>query len=196
VGLFPEQHVSWNWLRERAVSLARPDRPLQALNLFAYTGGTTMSLAHAGVQVTHVDASAPAVRWARDNARDSGLADKPVRWIVEDARKFVTRAVRRGTQFDMIILDPPSYGHGPTGKLWKIEADLAPLLADCLGLLAGPAAVLLITGHSEHCNERFVVDCLTAYDGEIEIETGRSGLGNINGKILDAGFFVRAIVKS
>jgi 23S rRNA (cytosine1962-C5)-methyltransferase len=118
------------------------------LNLFAYTGGSTLAAAAAGASVTHVDAAKNIVAWARRNAELSGLADAPIRWIAEDATTFVRREVRRGNRYDGLILDPPSYGHGPKGEVWKVERHLAPLLTSCRDLLSDRRAFLLLTCHS------------------------------------------------
>ncbi len=145
LGVFPEQAENWQWI-DRQVRRRRD--PLRVLNLFGYTGGSTLAAAAAGASVVHVDASAPAVRWARGNAELSGLDDHPIRWIVEDARKFVRREVKRGNQYEAIVLDPPSYGHGPQGQAWQIQRDLLPLLQDCRQLLSPQPAFVLLTCHS------------------------------------------------
>lgn len=145
VGVFPEQAANWDWIARR-VHAAR--RRLKILNLFAYTGGSTLAAAAAGAEVVHVDAAKNVVAWARRNAELSGLADHPIRWIAEDARRFVRRELRRGNRYDAVILDPPSYGHGPKGEVWKIERHLLPLLAACGELTAGQRAFLLLSCHS------------------------------------------------
>lgn len=118
------------------------------LNLFGYTGVASLALAAAGAEVTHVDASKKSVGWARENAELSGLADRPVRWIVEDARKYVAREVRRGSRYHGIVLDPPKYGRGPTGEVWRLFEDLPGLLADCAALLADDADFLLLNAYA------------------------------------------------
>ena len=117
-GLFPEQAVNWDWFREKIQSA---NRPVTVLNLFAYTGGATCAAAKAGAKVTHVDASKGMVAWAKENAKSSGLEEAPIRWLVDDCVKFVEREIRRGNKYDAIIMDPPSYGRGPKGEIWKIE---------------------------------------------------------------------------
>lgn len=117
-GLFPEQAVNWDWCAEK---IKNAGRPIKVLNLFAYTGGATLSAAAAGASVTHVDASKGMVGWAKENAASSGLIDAPIRWLVDDCVKFVEREIRRGNKYDAIIMDPPSYGRGPKGEIWKIE---------------------------------------------------------------------------
>lgn len=140
-GLFPEQAVNWQLLKS---IISSADRPVKALNLFAYTGGATLACAAAGAAVTHVDASKGMVSWARDNAAASGLADKPVRWIVDDCEKFVKREIRRQNKYDIIIMDPPSYGRGPGGEVWKLEDCVYELVEVCSQALSDrPLAFLL-----------------------------------------------------
>ena len=117
-GLFPEQAVNWDWFSDL---IRHAGREVRVLNLFAYTGGATLAAARAGAHVTHVDASKGMVRWAKENAQAAGLADRPVRWLVDDCRKFVEREIRRGNTYDAVIMDPPSYGRGPKGEVWKLE---------------------------------------------------------------------------
>lgn len=144
VGLFPEHAAVW-----RALAEVCRDRPAAAvLNLFAHTGAATLAAAAAGARVTHVDAAGNVVRWARRNAELSGMGDRPIRWIVDDARKFVTREARRGQRYDVVLVDPPAYGHGPRGQRWSIDDDLVALLGACRGLLA-PGAWLALSCHSQ-----------------------------------------------
>lgn len=145
LGIFPEQADHWDWI---ARHVRTAERPLKVLNLFAYTGGSTLAAAAAGAEVVHVDAAANVVAWARRNAELSGLADAPIRWITEDASKFVGRELKRGNHYDAVILDPPGYGHGPKGETWKLEEDLDGLLAACLELTAGSRQFVLLTCHS------------------------------------------------
>ncbi len=136
-GLFPEQAVNWDWFSEliRRRKNEEPERPVRVLNLFAYTGGATLAAAAAGAQVTHVDASKGMVNWAKENAAASGLENAPIRYIVDDCQKFVEREIRRGNRYDAVIMDPPSYGRGPKGEIWKIEDaiyDFVRVTADVL----------------------------------------------------------------
>lgn len=149
VGLFPEQAENWAWIAERIDERRNPtSAPCRVLNLFAYTGASTLATAAAGAEVTHVDAAKSAVSWARASAERSGLIAAPVRWIIEDVRKFISRELRRGKKYDAVILDPPSYGHGPAGEAWKIDDHLPPLLADCARLTEGRRAFFVLTCHS------------------------------------------------
>ena len=131
-GLFPEQAVNWDWF---SPLIEKAGRPVKVLNLFAYTGGATLSAAKAGAAVTHVDASKGMVAWARENAASSGLGDAPIRWLVDDCVKFVEREIRRGSKYDGIIMDPPSYGRGPGGEIWKLEDSVYDLIHLCAGVL-------------------------------------------------------------
>ena len=128
-GLFPEQAVNWDWFSEL---IRNAKRPIRVLNLFAYTGGATVAALSAGAEVVHVDASKGMVTWAKENVISSGLGERPVRYIVDDVVKFVKREQRRGRQYDAIIMDPPSYGRGPSGEVWKIEDELYPLVEECM----------------------------------------------------------------
>lgn len=145
-GLFPEQAVNWDWMR--GVVARSKAKPFRALNLFAYTGGATAALAAAGAEVVHVDAAKGMVAWAKDNLAASGLADKPVRFMVDDVMKFVQREQRRGREYDGILMDPPSYGRGPAGETWKIEEGLYPLVAECVKLLSDSASFFLINSYT------------------------------------------------
>lgn len=148
VGVFPEQLANWGWIAKQVARLATPQAALKVLHLFAYTGGSSLAAAVAGAEVTHVDAAKGMVARARENAAASGLAEAPIRWIVEDALKFCQREVKRGNQYDAVILDPPTYGHGPHGEAWNIKRDLLPLLALCRQLTAGRLRFALCTCHT------------------------------------------------
>lgn len=144
-GLFPEQAVNWDWA---ASIIRKAGRPLKVLNLFAYTGGATLSAARAGANVTHVDASRGMVAWAKENAQASGLEDAPIRWLVDDCVKFVEREIRRGNHYDGIIMDPPSYGRGPKGEIWKMEENIFPFLELTARLLSEDARFFLINSYT------------------------------------------------
>ena len=148
-GLFPEQAVNWDWMRGELGRWKKThDRAPKVLNLFAYTGGATVACASSGAEVVHVDAAKGMVAWAKDNAGASGLGEAPIRYIVDDCVKFVKRELRRGSRYDGIVMDPPSYGRGPTGELWKIENDLYPLVADCAQLLSDEPAFFLVNSYT------------------------------------------------
>lgn len=144
-GLFPEQAVNWDCVMEL---IRRANRPLRVLNLFAYTGGATIACLKAGASVVHVDASKGMVQWAKENAKASGVDDKPVRWIVDDCIKFVQREIRRGNRYDLIIMDPPSYGRGPGGEVWKLEDEVYGFVSLCEQLLADDARMMLINSYT------------------------------------------------
>ncbi len=144
-GLFPEQAANWDWFGDKIRSAGRP---VKVLNLFAYTGGATLAAAKAGASVAHIDASKGMVTWARGNAKASGLGDAPIRWIVDDCVKFVEREIRRGSRYDAIIMDPPSYGRGPKGEIWKIEDAIHPLIRLCAGLLSDRPLFFLINSYT------------------------------------------------
>ena len=148
-GLFPEQAVNWEWFSALIRKERRKnDRPIQVLNLFAYTGGATLAAAAAGAGVVHVDASRGMVGWAKENAAASGLGDAPVRWLVDDCVKFVERELRRGNRYEGIIMDPPSYGRGPKGEVWKIEENIWPLLQLAARLLSKDALFFLVNSYT------------------------------------------------
>ncbi len=145
-GLFPEQAVNWDWIGDKIKEAKdkEPDRNIKVLNLFAYTGGATVAAAKHGASVTHVDASKGMVTWAKENAASSGLADAPIRYIVDDCKKFVEREIRRQNLYDILIMDPPSYGRGPKGEIWKLEESLYPFVELCMGVMSErPVAVLI-----------------------------------------------------
>lgn len=144
-GVFPEQAVNWLFVDEK---IRRSKRQLNVLNLFAYTGGATLACANAGAKVCHVDASKGMVQWAKENAAVSGLSDKPVRWIVDDCVKFVQREIRRGNKYDGIIMDPPSYGRGPGGEVWKLEEQLFSLVELCTGVLSDNPEFFLLNSYT------------------------------------------------
>ena len=145
-GLFPEQAVNWDWFSEKIKSVK--DRQVKVLNLFAYTGGATLAAAKAGAAVTHVDASKGMVTWAKENAEASGLGSAPIRYIVDDCVKFVEREIRRGNQYDAVIMDPPSYGRGPKGEIWKIEDSIYPFVQLCAKVLSEDPVFFLINSYT------------------------------------------------
>ena len=144
-GVFPEQAANWDFIME---TIRGAGRPINALNLFAYTGGATLACAAAGASVCHVDAAKGMVAWAKENAKSSGLEDRPIRWIVDDCAKFVEREIRRGHKYDAIIMDPPSYGRGPGGEVWKLEDNLWDFVSLCSGVLSDDALFVLINSYT------------------------------------------------
>lgn len=144
-GLFPEQATNWDWFSSK---IKNAGRPVKVLNLFAYTGGATLAAAAAGAHVTHVDASKGMVNWAKENAASSGLSDAPIRWLVDDCVKFVEREIRRGNKYDAIIMDPPSYGRGPKGEIWKIEDSIHNFVKLCTQILSEDAIFFLINSYT------------------------------------------------
>lgn len=144
-GLFPEQAVNWDMMREKITGAGRS---IKLLNLFAYTGGATLAAASAGASVCHVDAAKGMVHWARENAELSSLAERPIRWIVDDCAKFVEREIRRGNTYDAIIMDPPSYGRGPGGEVWKLEDQIYDLVKLCTGVLSDEPLFFLLNSYT------------------------------------------------
>lgn len=200
VGLFPEQSPNWDWISDTLNAKPYPLNPPKVLNLFAYTGGATLAAAKAGAEVTHLDASKTAVAWGKENAGLSGLSDKPIRWVVEDALSFVSREEKRGNTYDAIIMDPPAFGHGPKDELWKIEESFLPLMRSCMSLLSEKPLFFLINGYASGYSplafahnlspllERFGALPVQAGDveyGELTIQESK------NGRLLPAGIFAR-----
>lgn len=196
-GLFPEQAVNWDRMREL---ISNAGRPVNMLNLFAYTGGATVACLAAGASVCHVDASKGMVERAGENVRLSGLKDKPVRFIIDDCKKFVQREIRRGRKYDAIIMDPPSYGRGPNGEMWKIESELYPLVELCTEVLSDNPLFFLINSYTTGLQPMVLKNILTLtvgnkFSGEVEayevgikteegidLPCGASGLFVGNGK--------------
>lgn len=147
-GLFPEQAANWDWFSSIIKGAVSKGREVKVLNLFAYTGGATLSAAAAGASVTHVDASKGMVGWAKENAISSGLGEAPIRWLVDDCVKFVEREIRRGNKYDAIIMDPPSYGRGPKGEIWKIEESIFPFVELCTQILSDDPLFFLINSYT------------------------------------------------
>lgn len=175
-GLFPEQAVNWDWFSELISNRKKqnPSQQIKVLNLFAYTGGATIAAAAAGAHVTHVDASKGMVTWAKENAVASGLADAPIRWIVDDCKKFVEREIRRGNHYDAIIMDPPSYGRGPKGEIWKIETSVFPLIQLCAQLMSDTPLFFLVnsytTGLQPAVLHYMIATALHSYNGTTQAE--------------------------
>lgn len=191
VGLFPEQLENWNWLRS---VIKAKKKKISVLNLFGYTGGASLASAQAGASVCHVDASKTAVEWAKDNAKVSGLFDSPIRWLVDDAVAFVNREIKRGNKYDAIIMDPPIFGRGPKGQVWKIEDDLMPLLEKCFSLLVDKPSFFLISGYAAGYSSisygQLLKPLIEKFGGQVEY--GELAIGQEKGdKLLPTGIFSR-----
>lgn len=159
-GLFPEQAVTWEWCTDRIKAARATGRKLNVLNLFGYTGGDTCAAAKAGAEVCHVDAADGMVKWCKENAALSGLADAPIRYIVDDCLKFVRREVRRGRRYDAIIMDPTTYGRGSGGEMWKLETNLWELLAECDQLLSDDPVCFLINAYTARLSPTVITNLL------------------------------------
>ncbi len=193
-GLFPEQAVNWEWLSQKIKSAKTSGREISVLNLFGYTGAATCAAGAAGASVCHVDAAEGMVKWCRENAALSGLADAPIRYITDDCLKFVRREQRRDRRYDAIIMDPPTYGRGGEGELWKLEEHLWPLLAECKKILSDQPLFFLINAYTARLSPTVVANLLA------ELFTGRGGTltaGEVglpiaaDGKILPCGIYGR-----
>ncbi len=218
-GLFPEQEMNWNWIqekikkyRENPLRLTRTNHSeeipgtslshsVKVLNLFGYTGGATLAALIVGAEVTHVDGSKSAITWAKQNAEASGLASGKVRWIEDDARKFVQREIKRGNKYDAIIMDPPAFGHGANKEIWKIEEDFLKLLDSCIQILSENPLFVLVNGYSAGYSAIAYENCLSfllkKYGGNIECgeltieESLPKGGQAKSGRLLPAGIFAR-----
>lgn len=169
-GLFPEQAANWDWFAQK---IKKAKKQIKVLNLFAYTGGATCAAAKAGAAVTHVDAAKGMVAWAKENARSSGLSDKPIRWITDDCIKFVEREIRRGNHYDAIIMDPPSYGRGPNKEIWKIEEKLHPLIQLCTQVLSEEPLFFLVNSYTTGLSPSVLTYMLST---EMQIECKYGGI--------------------
>lgn len=192
LGVFPEQAANWVWLAEEIIAAVRP---VKLLNLFAYTGSSSLAAVAAGAEVTHVDAARNTVAWARRNAELSSLAQAPIRWIVDDAAAFVRRELKRGRQYDWIVLDPPSYGHGTKGTPWKLAEDLEPLLADCVRLWSPEPGGLLLTCHTPGFGPRELYELLVKATGRSDIVSGPLILETRGGRALVSGAMARLVLR-
>ena len=165
LGIFPEQRAQWRWIREHSAGAT-------VLNLFAYSGGSTMAASLGGAEVCHLDASKGMVEWARDNARLNGLAERPIRWIVDDAHKFMNREIRRGRRYDGIILDPPTFGRGAAGEMYKIERDLKTTLELVAALLSERPRFVLFSSHTPGLSQIVAENILSQMFPQARIESG------------------------
>ena len=187
LGFFPDMAPQWDWMRERSDDG-------DVLNLFGYTGVGTLLLSEAGARLVHVDASKKSVEQGKENARLSGLDDKPIRWIVDDATKFTAREVRRGRRYDGILLDPPKFGRGPTGEVWRLEENLAPLLADCRRLLDADSRFLVLTVYAVRMSALAIGELVKRTLGDLggEVEMGEMAVREeARGLLLPTAIFAR-----
>ena len=190
-GLFPEQAANWDWFSSL---IKKADRPIKVLNLFAYTGGATVSAAKAGASVTHVDASKGMVAWAKENVNSSGLGEKSIRYIVDDVSKFVQREIRRGNKYDAIIMDPPSYGRGKNGEVWQFESGIADLVELCKGVLSDDPLFFLINSYTTGISSKVLEDILYMKLNKTngKYESGEIGIPMKDSKlVLPCGIFGR-----
>ena len=189
-GLFPEQAANWNWFSQLIADAVSKGRQVKVLNLFAYTGGATLAAAAAGASVTHVDASKGMVTWAKENAISSGLKDAPIRWLVDDCVKFVEREIRRGNHYDAIIMDPPSYGRGPKGEIWKIEESVYPLIQLCSQILTDNPLFFLINSYTTGLQPAVLSYMISTVLGTANVTVTASEIGlpvSSNGLVLPCG---------
>ena len=171
-GLFPEQAVNWDWMINK---ISNSNRPIKVLNLFAYTGGATVACLSAGASVCHVDSSKGMIEWAKENVVSSGLKDRPVRFLIDDVVKFVNREIRRGNKYDAIIMDPPSYGRGPNGELWKFEDNLDKLIKSCLNILSDNPLFFIINAYTTGISSTVLYNILKTslepiYKGKVDAD--------------------------
>ena len=187
LGFFPDMAPQWDWMRERSADA-------EVLNLFGYTGVGTLLLSEAGARLVHVDASKKSVDQGKDNAKLSGFADRPIRWIVDDASKFTAREVRRGRRYDGILLDPPKFGRGPEGEVWRLEENLAPLLADCRKLLDADSRFLVLTVYAVRMSALAIGELVEQTLGDLggSVEMGEMAVREeARGLLLPTAIFAR-----
>ena len=193
-GLFPEQAVNWDWFSAKIKTARAAGREVNVLNLFGYTGAASVAAAHAGASVCHVDAAEGMVKWCKENAALSGLAEAPVRYITDDCLKFVRREIKRGRKYDAILMDPPTYGRGSTGEMWKLEDHLWELLSECKQLLTDRPLFFLINAYTARLSPSVVINLL---DGLLHGAGGKIHGGEVglpiqrDGKILPCGIYGR-----
>ncbi len=188
-GVFPEQAAQWDYL---TLKIQKSANVPNILNLFAYTGGATLAASAAGARVTHLDSSRPALTWARENQQLSGLADKPIRWIPDDAIKFTAREIKRGTKYDGIIMDPPVYGHGPSGEKWDFYNDFPKLLQNCKQLLSDKPIFLIVNAYALSASSLMLHHLLTDLNLGGTVESGELALReDLSKRLLSTGIFAR-----
>ena len=185
-GLFPEQAANWAWMADLIKASGRKD--VKVLNLFGYTGAATLACASAGAHVTHVDAAKGMVQWAKENAVASGLADKPIHWMVDDCAKFIQREIRRGRKYDGIIMDPPSYGRGPSGEIWKMETSFYPFLQEVVKVLSDDPLFVIINSYTTG-----LAPSAVAYAADVvfgEKHGGRTEAGELGLPVTESGLIL------
>ncbi len=190
-GIFPEQHVQWDFIAEK---ISKAQRPTSVLNLFAYTGIASLAAAAAGAKVTHVDASKPTIAWARENQEASNLTDKSIRWILDDAVKFTQREIKRGVKYDGIILDPPVFGHGPDGRVWKFNVDFPKLMELVRQVLSDSPLFVIVNAYAISSSSLMLQNVLEDYLGDLggTITSGELVLQEkTNKRLLSTGIFAR-----
>lgn len=191
-GIFPEQSIQWAWMRSKLKGKSQ-SAPRNVLNLFGYTGIASIACAAEGAKVTHLDASKPSVTWARDNQIASGLADKPIRWIIDDAIKFTAREIKRGVKYDGIIMDPPIYGHGPNGERWEFMSDFPKLLENCSQILSKDPLFIVVNAYAISASAIMLENVLADYfSSSGSIECGELALKETSaGRLLSTGIYAR-----
>ena len=192
LGIFPEQRAQWRWIMDEVRGMRDEGREVKALNLFAYSGGSTMAAALGGAEVCHLDASKGMVEWARENARLNGLVERPIRWIVDDAHKFMKREIRRGRKYDAIILDPPTFGRGAGGEMYKIERDLKVTLSLVRDLLSETPSFVLFSSHTPGLSQVVAENILSQLFPSARLESGEMLLEGASLKC-PSGIYCRAV---
>ncbi len=193
-GVFPEQHLQWDFIAEQ---IQAANRPINVLNLFAYTGIASLVAAAAGAKVTHVDASAPTIGWAKENQAASGLQDKPIRWILDDAIKFTAREIRREVKYDAVIMDPPAYGHGPTGERWDFHQSFPILLKQCKQILSDTPLFIIVNAYAISSSAIMLENILADLQLGGTIEVGELALQEKESdRLLSTGIFARWMSKA
>lgn len=188
-GVFPEQSLQWEFIQD---SIKKASRPVSVLNLFGYTGIASVAAAAAGAKVTHVDASKPSITFARDNQIASKLQDRPIRWILDDAGKFVEREIKRGNKYDALIMDPPVYGHGPTGQIWKFSEDFPRLLGNCAQILSDKPLFVIVNAYAISSSALMLGNVLGDFLPKGNIEVGELALQEtISKRLLSTGIYAR-----
>jgi 23S rRNA (cytosine1962-C5)-methyltransferase len=191
IGVFPEQVLNWEYIEDK---ISKSQKPINVLNLFGYTGIASLVAANNGAKVTHVDGSKPSIAWARENQALSGLEDKPIRWILDDAVEFTAREARRGNVYDALLMDPPVYGHGPNGEIWDFNQSFPQLLENCQKILSPKPVFVIVNAYAISSSSLMLANMLEDYLGAVQnqIEYGELALEQkSNGRLLSTGLFGR-----